>query len=62
MTYKNYSNFAESVDFYIDRVASGFFDNGRVWALTELGFAHVTTKTYSYLRVFGFFRKKIGNK
>ena len=28
-------------------------------AVTELGFAHVTTKTWAYSRVFGFFRKKI---
>ena len=41
--------------------------NVRVWesdrggdksAVTELCFAHVTTKTWEYIEVFGFFRKK----
>ena len=27
-------------------------------AVTELGFPHVSTKTWAYLGVFGFFRKK----
>ena len=31
-------------------------------ALTELGFAHVTTKTWAYLGVFGFFRKMFVKK
>ena len=31
-------------------------------ALTEWGFAHVTTKTWAYLGVFGFFRKMFVKK
>ena len=31
-------------------------------AVTELGFAHVTTKTWAYSEVFGFFRKIIWRK
>ena len=31
-------------------------------AVTELGFAHVTTKTWAYSGVFGFFRKKCRQK
>ena len=31
-------------------------------AVTELGFAHVTTKTWAYSEVFDFLRKKIWRK
>ena len=31
-------------------------------AVTELGFAHVTTKSWAYFGVFGFFRKKFRRK
>ena len=31
-------------------------------AVTELGFAHVTTKTWAYFGVFSFFRKNFGEK
>ena len=30
--------------------------------VTELGFAHVTTKSWAYLGVFGFFKNNFGKK
>ena len=41
-----------------DTMQGGREGGGYIRAVTEVGFAHVTTKTWAYLGVFGFFRKK----
>ena len=41
---------------------NGQLGRGENRTVTELGFAHVTTKTWAYSRVFGFFRKNIWQK
>ena len=61
----NYS----SLDFYLHISGFGMFLVLVLWigrgdnrAVTELGFAHVNTKTYAYLGVLGFFKKNFANK